>query len=161
MRYTVITFAAAAFITVAACSPNVESRGYMQEPDWQKQVTIGQTTREDMLSLLGSPSSRSSFGPEEWYYIALKRESYGFLKPEIAEQDVTRISFNDDGTVKAIDRFDKSSAQDVAIASRTTRTEGHQLTFTEQLLGNLGRFNSPGSAPGGKGPTGAGIPGGR
>src|SRR5258706_15726574 len=98
MRKFVLTVLSAAF--VAGCSPNVETRGYLKEPDWKEHIVLNQTSRDEVLSVLGSPSVRSSFGPEEWYYIALKRENYGFMKPEIADQDITRISFNDDGTVK-------------------------------------------------------------
>lgn len=138
----------AALLLLSACSPNVETRGALKDPDWKQQLTVGQSTPEDVLRVLGSPSAKSSFGQETWYYIATRKESFAFLKPEVADQEVISINFDTDGTVKSIDNYDKSSARDIKIASRTTPTEGHQLTFMEQILGNLGRFNSPGGVQG-------------
>ena len=51
------------------------------------------------------------------------------------------------------DHYDLANSQDIDIVSRTTPTEGHTLGFFEQILGNIGRFNSPGS------PTGSAAPG--
>ena len=39
------------------------------------------------------------------------------------------------------DRLARQKA--VQIVGKETPTEGHDLTFIEQMLGNLGRFNSP------------------
>lgn len=130
---------------LTACAPNVETRGHLKDADWKSQIVIGQSTRDQVLEVLGSPSSRSSFGPDTWYYISTQRENFGFMRPEITGEDVTRITFDTDGTVKSIDNYDKSTARDIAINDRETPTEGHSLTFIEQLLGNVGRFNAPGS----------------
>lgn len=148
--------------TLLSCSPNVEMRGALKDPDWKEQIKPGQSTQADVIQTLGSPSARSTFGPETWYYISTRRESFAFLKPEVAEQDVTRITFETDGTVKTVDVFDKSTARDVEVSSRITPTEGHQMTFMEQVLGNLGRFNSPaGTGPGSAASNRHGGPAGR
>jgi len=42
--------------------------------------------------------------------------------------------------------YDKENAQDFDLATRVTPTEGHKLTFIEQLIGNIGRFNRPGGS---------------
>lgn len=128
---------------LSACSPNVETRGHLMEEDWKAQITPGVTTQDQVLEALGSPSAKSSFGDETWYYINMRRESTAFLRPEIADQSAIAIRFSPSGTVDAVEAFDKSQAKDIAIAKRVTPTEGHQMTFMEQMLGNLGRFNSP------------------
>lgn len=143
MRSFIFAFTA---LILAACTPNVESRGALKDADWKEQVKIG-STQEDVLNALGSPSAKSSFGEETWYYIAARRESFAFFKPEVTEQNITRITF-EGGAVKSIDAFDKSQARDIDIAGRVTPTEGHSMGFMEQVLGNLGRFNSPGNTPG-------------
>lgn len=140
---------------ISACSPNVETRGHLKEPDWKERITINQSTQGDVLEVLGTPSTKATFGDETWYYITTRRESVAFLKPEVVDDEVVAVSFSPDGHVSNITTRGKESARDLEIAEKITPTEGHQLTFMEQLLGNLGRFNSPGSVPGSSATSGA------
>lgn len=145
----------AMLLLLAACDPKVESGGYLEESSIKDRVVVGQTTRDEVAASLGSPSSQSSFGKETWYYISNRKETYAFLKPEIAAQDVTRIEFDTNGVVSAVETYDKNNGQEFDLVKRTTPTEGHTLGFVEQVLGNIGRFNSskdtaaPGRRPSG------------
>jgi len=128
---------------LAACSPKVDNRGYVGEGAIRDQVTIGTSTRQDVLDTLGSPSSQSSFGEETWYYVSARKETVAFLKPEVEQQDVVRISFDQAGVVSKVESFDKNNAREFELVKRVTPTEGHTLGFFEQVLGNIGRFNRP------------------
>lgn len=132
---------------LCACAAKVDNRGYAGNGDIKSQLTVGQTSREDVLAALGSPSARGSFGDETWYYISSRKEATAFFKPEIVKQDVTRIEFDSAGLVSHVENFDKEDGQDIQMAKRVTPTEGHELGFVEQLLGNIGRFNTPGRQP--------------
>lgn len=129
-------------ILLAACSPNVETRGHLMDADWKEQIHEG-SSREDVTKTLGSPSSISSFGDETWYYITARRESFAFFKPEVAEKKTVAVTFDSGGAVSSIEELDGTQSKQFATISRTTPTEGHQMTFMEQLLGNIGRFNTP------------------
>ena len=133
---------------ISACSPNVETRGHLKDADWREHVIPNQSTQEDVLQVLGTPSAKATFGPDTWYYITTKRESVAFLKPEVVDGEVIAITFNENGLVNSVETRGKDNAQSFEIAEKITPTEGHQLTFMEQLLGNLGRFNSPASTSG-------------
>ena len=100
-------------------------------------LNLSGTTRDEVLSGLGSPSVQSSFGTETWYYVASRKEATAFLKPEVTEQQVTRIEFDAAGVVSKIENFDESNSQDLNYAKRVTPTEGHQLGFFEQIMGNI------------------------
>ena len=128
---------------LAACSPKVDTGGYIVESDLKSQVSQGQS-KEEVRQKLGSPSAQSSFGPETWYYIANRKEATGFFKPEVVQQDVLRIEFDQAGTVASIETYDKDDARQFDIVKRTTPTEGHRMGFIEQAVGNIGRFNAPG-----------------
>lgn len=144
---------------LTACSPNVETRGHVADVDAYTQIKVGETTRDQVLDRFGSPSTTSSFGQETWYYITAKKESFAFLRPELTDQSVVRLAFNGEGVVSAVEHFSKADMQDIAIAKRETATEGQELSFVEQLLGNVGRFNSPGNTPGNAGVTSSGARG--
>lgn len=139
-------------VALPACSPKVDNGGYVLEKDTKQQLVEGRTTKDEVLTALGSPSSQSSFGPETWYYITDRKEAYAFLKPSVVEQDVLAVEFDSGGVVDKIKTYDKNSGKEVDIAKRTTPTEGHTLGFFEQILGNIGRFNSSkdSAAPGRK-----------
>lgn len=130
---------------VGACDPKVDNRGYVSQKEIKEQVIEGKTTKDEVMAKFGSPSSQSSFGDETWYYISARKETWAFLKPEVVEQQVCRISFDAAGIVMSVQMFDKGDSKDFALAKRTTPTEGHTLGFFEQVLGNMGRFNRPGT----------------
>ena len=138
-------------LALSACSPKVDNNGYIQEGDLKSQIVPGQTTRDEVRAKFGSPSAQSSFGDETWYYITSRKETLAFLAPEVADQHVTRIAFDAAGVVSDVKAFSKADAVQFDVVKRATPTEGHQLGFFEQALGNIGRFNKPGNdtiAPG-------------
>lgn len=129
---------------VASCTPIVDARGHSQDQQDLTQITIGVTRAEDVAALLGNPTTRSNFGDEIWYYVTQKQEHVGVFAPEVTEQRVTAISFDPDHVVNNIEQYKKEDGKAVQMVSKTTPTEGHKVTFMEQMLGNLGRFNAPG-----------------
>jgi outer membrane protein assembly factor BamE (lipoprotein component of BamABCDE complex) len=132
-----------AFLAISACSPKVNNHGYMRDGDVKDQVVVGKSTKDDVLAELGSPSALSSFGAETWYYISSRQEALAFMAPEVTEQDVLRIEFSPEGVVSAVASYNKDNAKEFDVVKRTTPTEGHSFTVMEQMLGNIGRFNSP------------------
>lgn len=126
-----------------ACSPKINARGHVDAQKNMEKIQVGRSYRQDVMQMLGSPSTTSTFGEERWYYITAQKEAFGFLAPEVTKQDVTQITFNEDGMVTDIQRRGIKDRRDIEITQETTPTEGHQLGFFEQLLGNVGRFNKP------------------
>ena len=125
-----------------------------------ERVIVGTSTNKDVLELLGSPSSYSTFGDETWYYISSRKESMAFLKPEVVDQGAVAIVFDKQGVVHAIHNFSTKDEKDVAISTDKTPTEGNRITLWQQLLGNLGRFNgASGGLPGQHGNGSEGTPG--
>ena len=131
-------------VMLASCSQIVDTRGHSDEDADMSQVVVGQTKDEDVRALLGSPTSQSSFGDVTWYYVTQKQEHSGVFPAEVTEQHVTAIAFDKDHVVNDISEYKKEDGKPVEIVDKTTPTEGHNLTFMEQMLGNLGRFNAPG-----------------
>lgn len=125
----------------------------MQEAEIKDKILVGQTSKDDVLNELGSPSSQSSFGEETWYYITAHKETYAFLRPHIVDQNVVRIRFDGEGKVSAVDNYSLEDAREFDLVKRTTPTEGHTLGFIEQVIGNVGRFNSSETAAPGRRPS--------
>ena len=112
------------------------------------------TSREEVLRILGSPSTTDTFDQQNWYYISQRDEVMSFYKADVTQQDVTRISFDGNGIVSDIHSHGLELAQAIEPDPNKTRTLGNELTIVQQFLGNIGRFNTspeatPQSAPGG------------
>lgn len=131
-------------LVLASCSPMVDSRGYSNEGGDMSQIMVGVTRAEDVAAVLGSPTTRSNFGEEVWYYVSQRQERVGMFAPKVTEQHVMAISFDSSQVVSNVSEFTKEQGKPVQLVSKTTPTEGHDFTFVEQMLGNLGRFNAPG-----------------
>lgn len=130
-------------IMVSACIPaRVMNRGHVDAMDRLSQISIGNTTRDEVFDKLGSPSLKNNYGDETWFYINERKEAVAFLKPTIKDQNVTRIVFDTNGLVREVNHYGLKDSRNVAVAKEITPTEGHELGFMEQILGNVGRFNS-------------------
>ncbi len=143
-KFTRLLLSISIALLLASCSPIVDTRGHASEDVDLKQIVAGQTTSEDVRALLGSPTSTSNFGDETWYYVTQKQERMGVFAPTVSEQHVTIITFDANHVVSDIGEAKKEDGKPVEIVGKTTPTEGHKVTIMEQMLGNLGRFNSPG-----------------
>ncbi|MTJ80772.1 MAG: outer membrane protein assembly factor BamE [Telmatospirillum sp.] len=130
------------FGAVSACDPTVDLRGNQPSPERLAEIKPGRFTKQDVTALLGTPASTSVFGDERWYYISSKIETIAFLKPEELERQVVVIDFDRTGTVTDIRKMTLADGKDVSMVSRETPSAGRDLTVLEQLLGNIGKFNS-------------------
>jgi outer membrane protein assembly factor BamE (lipoprotein component of BamABCDE complex) len=141
-------------LATGACDPLVDVHGHVPTPGSMSKLEVGTQSREDVLRLLGSPSTRASFNDEVWYYISQRQESVAFLEPKIVEQKVTAIYFGENGRIREIKTFGPEDGKDPGMVARKTPTVGKELTVLEQIFGNVGRFATPkgGGSPGRSGP---------
>ena len=130
---------------LAACAPQIDARGHVDPPDVAAQIHQG-SSKEEVIKIMGSPSSTSNFGDETWYYISGKKEREAFFEPKIIDQHVTRITFGADGTASQVEAYDQKDGKKIQMVEKETPTEGHRLGVIEQILGNVGRFNKKKSA---------------
>jgi outer membrane protein assembly factor BamE (lipoprotein component of BamABCDE complex) len=135
-----------ALLVMTACTPQVSNHGYWLDEAALAQVQPGRTSRDQVLQLLGSPSSQATFDGAVWYYVSQRTERMSFYQEEVVNQDVVAIAFDDLGTVSGIDRHGLDRAQEVSFVDRETPTSGTELSVLEQFIGNIGRFNPPADA---------------
>lgn len=138
---------ACALITLGACTPSVAQHGNMLQDYQIQQVAPGVHSRTDVLQLLGSPTTQATFDENVWYYIGRETEKRGILDPEVTKERVIVVAFDEEGIVQHVAEVDGENI-DVPFSRDKTPTHGSELTFMQQLLGNLGRFNpQEGSSP--------------
>lgn len=138
---TVIALALAGGL-VAACAPTVNTRGNMVEDSRLQSVRPGVSTQADVRAALGPPTVVPPFEEGTWYYIGQVTEKTAFFEPEVVERRVVKVEFDEIGTVATIDELTLEEGQEVELVERETPTRGRQMGFLEQMIGNLGRFNT-------------------
>lgn len=160
---TVRTILTAACLSTAAavliaCSPVKEDRGYIFDPNDLTKIEAGITSKEQVRTIMGSPSTTSTVDGEAWYYISSKFETTTFYRPKEVERAVAAFYFEKTDVVQEVAYYGLEDGQIVNFVDRTTPTRGKELTVLGQLFGNLGRYNAPGA---GIPTTGTGDPRGR
>lgn len=147
MKKILITFATLTLITVlSACTPVRETRGLFLTPEQIAKVQPG-ATRTDVLQAIGTPTTTSVFDDNAWYYIGQKTEKKAFFDAKVTDRRIFEVRFDANGQVISAQEVD-AKAEDIQLATRKTPTSGHSMTLSQQLLGNIGRFNKPTSMPG-------------
>jgi len=143
-----------------ACHMPIEVHGNEPDPQAITQIIPGQSTKADVIGLIGSPTSVGTFDPDTWYYISRRMLRSSFSYPTLISQKVYVIDFDDNGVVKDLQTH-LNDAPNVPMNARTTPAPGRELTLLQQLLGNFGRFNQNSSDQGGAGSgSGTSKPGG-
>ncbi|WP_244459236.1 outer membrane protein assembly factor BamE [Roseomonas fluvialis] len=151
----VVLLGGCGWITDTLGPPPVE-RGNRIDPDRLTQITPGVQTRTDVETLLGSPTARSTFDDDNWYYISARTRLQPARFLEVEDRRVVAISFNRQGVVSSIRELGAADGRNVAMVARETPVPGNERTLLQALFGNLGR---PGLA--GTGATNPANTGGR
>ena len=134
-------------LLITSCSPIVENRGYVFDEKLLDQIEINKTISNDVMDILGSPSTTSAIDASTWYYIFSKAETIAFYRPEVTDRRVLAVSFGDDNKVNNLKYYGLEDGKIISYVDRTTPTRGRELTILQQLFGNLGRLGA-GSLPG-------------
>jgi len=137
-----VLLAGAVALALGACEQSVQVRGNIPDVDMVSKINPGIHTRVDIASLLGSPSTVSTFQDSKWYYIGQKTTQFAFFEPEVLERKVLVISFDDAGYVANTKTYGLEDGKIIDPVERITPTEGRELSFIQQLFGNLGRFTT-------------------
>lgn len=137
----------AALLTLSACTPVRHVNGVFLTQDDVARLTPGVSTRMDVLQTLGTPTTEALFDNDTWYYIGLKTQKDAFFDPKVTDRSIYEAKFDESGVLISLNEKD-GEAIDVPLARRTTPSSGHSMTFAQQLLGNLGKFNKSKGTPG-------------
>ena len=86
-------------------------------------------------------ASVASFDKNTWYYIGGQTERLAFFKPEVLDQQVLAIKFDETGTVSEIRHYTLKDGKEIEIVERETPTRGRELSFMRSLLGSIGLLN--------------------
>ncbi len=146
-RLTVACLALAASLGLGGCSLGfTETRGFVPNDDDLARLEPGRQTRDDVQQLLGTPASQGVFDADQsWYYVVRKTHRFAFFEPEVLEQRVVVVQFDGSGQLAEVRRYSYEDGIVIDPVTRTTPSPGKELTFIEQLIGTVGKYNRSGA----------------
>ena len=121
-------------------------RGHRVTEEQLAQLVPGVQSRNDVQTLLGSPTARSTFDDSAWYYISAVSRARPLAKESISQQRVVVLEFGANGKLTQVRELGQDDAANVSIVQRETPVPGNERTLMQALFGNVGRFNPLGSA---------------
>jgi outer membrane protein assembly factor BamE (lipoprotein component of BamABCDE complex) len=133
--------AAIAATSLTACTPTYNVRGNMLEDSQLASIQPGIDTQTDVLRKIGTPTTKSAFDDKTWYYIGQDTKKRGILDPKVTKERIVEIHFNEQGIVETAQDV-QNKREDIPYVKDKTPTSGNEVTVMQQLLGNMGRFNS-------------------
>ena len=102
---------------------------------------------------------KASFDENTWIYISERTYLRIMRTQGMEDLKVLTLTFDDKGVLRKITPIADKDQQPVTIVSATTPSPGTEVSFMQQLLGNIGRYNPIGGASTGGG-SGGGLAGG-
>ncbi len=145
-RRSVLTGAVAVITLVtAACTPIRDYRGFVAQEDVLSQIQIGMN-RSDVEQIMGTPSATSSIDGKNYYYISSIFETTAFFEPKEVDRRVIAFRFDETDSVSNIANYGLKDGRLFDFISRKTPTRGKEVTFLQQMFGNIGRFAGSGTA---------------
>src|SRR5918994_5203176 len=121
--------------SLAACTMGEEfQRGYVVDENAISQVKQGMNA-EQVLQTLGTPSTVSTVGNKNWYYISqVSRRTFQFAGETVVDQRVTAVYFDTRLRVERVALYGIQDGKVFDFVSRTTPTGGEDLNFVGQLF---------------------------
>lgn len=133
VRRAALAAAAAGLLALAGCAEE-QTKGYVMPPNAAQQVPVG-SSQEQVLVVLGTPSTTATLKGEVYYYISQKtRRPVAFMKPSLEDQSVLAVYFSADRRVERVAHYGLQDGRVVDFVGNTTPTAGQERNFLEQVF---------------------------
>lgn len=118
----------------------VINRGAIIDTRKAAQVKTGLPAQQ-VLALLGTPSTTSTVGGDAWYYFSQRIErQLAFMPQQVADQHVLAVYFDKSKKVQRIADYGFEDGKPIDFLTRTTPTAGAEFHFLQNMLSKLLTF---------------------
>jgi outer membrane protein assembly factor BamE (lipoprotein component of BamABCDE complex) len=136
LRHFVRHFTVAAVLSLGAvaCEGEVINRGWQQDDKGLEQIKPG-ASAEQVLLVLGTPSTVSTVGGKTYYYVSQRlTRRFQFMDESIQDQRVVAVYLDPKNKVSRVANFGLQDGVPFDFITRTTPSGGEDITILKQLL---------------------------
>jgi outer membrane protein assembly factor BamE (lipoprotein component of BamABCDE complex) len=136
-RAAALAWAIVAAASLSACGSETFQRGYVLPEGALEQIPLG-ASQEQVLLVLGTPSTVATVSGEAFYYISQKAErAISFMRTKVTDQRVIAVYFDRDRKVQRLAEYGLKDGKVFDFVSRTTPTSGNDLSLVSTIVHNL------------------------
>lgn len=145
-----ICLSIASIVTLAGCSlldssgtSQIYREGYILDKNALSSISIG-SSQEQVLLTLGTPSLKTKYDNEVFYYISQTRyRGMQFMKTKIIDRKVLAIYFNGNNQVSKVANYGLQDGQVFDFITQTTPTLTKEHPFLIQIIKGPANLPTP------------------
>ena len=127
------------FLFISNCTLNkvINHHGVHFLEKKNKKLVIGQTNKNDIIELLGPPSTRGAFDEELWIYMEIQTSSTRLSrmgKKKLLKNNILILDINDKGILSKNIFFDKDDMKKIKFSKDTTQKNYSKNSFIYEFL---------------------------
>jgi len=121
-------------VLLGGCFSETYQRGYIVPEGALEQLPIG-STQEQVLIVLGTPSTVATVRVEAFYYISQRAERpIGFMPQRVVDQRVVAVYFDKNRRVERLANYGLKDGKVFDFVSRATPTGGKDVAYLNALF---------------------------
>ena len=137
------------FLFILNCSSNKVSKnhGFISLESKLDKIYVSKTNKNDIINLIGPPSSISDFDKNKWFYIERKKTNQSLFKlgiKKISKNNILIVEFDNKGILKDKKFLDLNNMNDIKYVENITEKD---FTKTNIMYGVLSSLREKINAP--------------
>jgi outer membrane protein assembly factor BamE (lipoprotein component of BamABCDE complex) len=121
-------------LMLGGCLSETYQRGYIVPDGALEQIPIG-STQEQVLIVLGTPSTVATVSGEAFYYISQRAERLiGFMPQQVVDQRVVAVYFDRNKRVERLANYGLKDGKVFDFVSRSTPTGGKDFAYVNAMF---------------------------
>ncbi len=142
--YLIVVFL---FITNCTLNKVIKHHGVHFLEKKNKKLIIGKTNKNDIIKLLGPPSTKGAFDEEVWIYMEIQTSSSKISrlgKKELLKNNILILSIDNKGLLSKNDFINKDNMNEIKFSEDTTQMNFSKNNFVYDFLFSLRqKINDP------------------
>ena len=137
------------FLVISSCSSGkvVNTHGNNLINITNSKLIVNKTNKNDIIDILGPPSSKSSFNENIWIYIETKKQSTSLFKVgsrKLIKSNVLVVKINERGVLEKKDYYDINDMNKIKFREQITQSGYDKDSYVYGVLRSLrDKINSP------------------
>ena len=136
-------------IFIVNCSGNKVSNYHGSKilDDKFNKIEINQTNKNDLVKLIGPPSTTSDFDKNKWYYferLKTNQSLWKLGKQKIIKNNILIVEIDGSGVIRSKKLLDLNNMNDLKYFKKTTKKDFEQDNFMYSIFSSLReKINAP------------------